>query len=203
MKKITVVLLSIILISIIFLSCEKDEVVEKTNDNQNNIVQLRSGTADVIFYASSFTTDNYLNQQIDKRRIYKIFNKLKIKEVRFSATTKPYITVNGLLMRHYNVNVMFKDTTNHMFTAYTPNTQSSFVLLPYGSSILSNNHSAKFILIESIFPTQNNFIYNIWSDSYISPTMWSIKKNGVDLISNRTLDPLDKSSIVFRPLHSH
>jgi len=190
----------------ITLSCQKEELeIQATKNTVQDTISLdtRSGSADAIFYLGSLTTDNYLNQQIDKKRIYKIFNKIKVREIRFTATTKPIIVVNGISMKHYNVEVLFLDTTTHNFTAYTKSGANSFVFVPSGVNTLSDSHSAKFMQIESTGVMQNSSVYNFWRDSYIVPSVWTIKKDNINTLSTRILDPLDRSSTLFRQNHVH
>lgn len=207
MKKTTIyfILISIILLGIT-LSCQKEDIetpLVKTSVQDTISLDVRSGSADAIFYLGSLTTDNYLNEQVDKKRIYKIFNKIKVRQIRFNATTKPYIVVNGLSMRHYNVEVLFNDGTSHTFTAYTKSGPTTFTFVPSGVNTLSDSHSAKFMQIESTGVMQNSSVYNFWRDSYIVPSVWTIKKDNINTLSTRILDPLDRSSTLFRPNHVH
>lgn len=207
MRKTTIyfILTSILLLGII-ISCQKDDIeIPAIKYTVQDTVSLedRSGSADAIFYLGSLTTDNYLNQQVDKKRIYKIFNKVKVSEIRFTATTKPIIVVNGISMKHYNVEALFTDGTTHVFTAYTKSGPNSFVSTPSGINTLSDSHTAKFIQIESTSVMQTSSVYNFWRDSYITPNVWTIKKDGVNTLSTRILDPIDRSSTIFRPVHLH
>lgn len=192
---------SFIISAITFIGCQKDDIeaieLSVESDSTQNVIP-RTGTADVVFYRTSLTTDNYLIFQFDNKRIYKLFNKAKVKEVRFTATTKPIIVVNGVQMKHYRIEVIFNDFTNHILTAYSKSSSNSFVFIPTGNNLLIGTHSAKFLQFETTGNLLNNNLYNFWLDTFENPNEWVIKKDGNNIISTRTIEPLDKSTNFFR-----
>lgn len=197
--------------SIFIASCEKDEVdvpqtvsvtdtipTQFTTDQQ---VFPRSGGADVIFYRTSLTTDNYLVLQTAGRRIYNIFNKSKVREIKFTATTQPMINVNGVFMKHYRIEVVFTDFTTRTFNAYSKSSSNVFTYTPNGTNQLSDTHTAKFLQIEEVVPSANGYQYNIWRDNTITSKSWTIKKDGITTIATKSLDPINRNSNIFVPVH--
>lgn len=211
MKKFIYFLITIwIILSVSFIGCQKDDIesdIEKVPSIENIVdtsdstqkVSPRTGTADILFFKSSLTTDNYL---ISAVRSYKIFNKAKIKQIQFTATTQPLINVSGTLMRHYRITITFNDLTNDTFNAYSKSAATSFTYIPNGINLLSDSHSAKYLEITQIAGS-NGYTYNFWRDVTISPKTWIIKKDGDLTLATKSIEPIDKNSNLFIPTHVH
>jgi hypothetical protein len=195
--------------SVIFLGCQKDEMESEsaasipqtdisTADTLPHLVS-RTQTLDKIFYRGSLTTDNYL---VSSNRVYEIYNKSKVKEVRFNATGQPSINVAGVVLRHYNVQIVYKDLTTRQFTAFSKSTSTSFTYTPTGSNLLTDTHTAKFLELSQT-NINNGYTYHLWRDVQIAPKSWDIKKDGVTLIATKSIEPIDKNSNIFIPQHIH
>lgn len=200
-------------ISIVFLlvsssffisSCEKDEIdssIQSVDISQNSEQQVskRTQTLDIIFYRGSLTTDNYL---VSSNRVYQIYNKSKVREVRFNASGQSSINVGGVLMRHYNIQIIYTDLTTRQFTAFSKSSSTSFTFTPTGTNLLSDSHTSKFLELSQI-AGGNGYVYHLWRDTQIAPKTWDIKRDGVTLIATKVLDPIDKNSNIFSPPHIH
>jgi hypothetical protein len=196
----------LIFLLLINLKCLKDEVDNagsKSIDIEEQ-TETRSGNGGVIFYRTTLTTDNYLivdNQQIF--RTYNIFNKTKIVNIEFNASGEPDINVNGILLRHYKITFNFIDSTNHEIKAFSKSNGNQFNFVPNGENLLRDQHSAKFIQIENIGRQSSDSTYNFWRDNTINLNMWSIKKDGVNTLSVRPLEPINRSGNIFIPKHEY
>ena len=185
--------------------CQKDEVdpevqkIEVLNNVEDTKVTPRSATLDIIFYRTSLTTDNYL---VGGQRTYQIFNKTKVKEIKFIATTQPPINVAGVTLKHYNIQVIFKDLTTKQFTAFSRSSLNTFTFTPSGNNLLTDTHSAKFIELTQV-GSGNGYVYHFWRDVTIAPKTWSIKKDDGPTISTQVIEPTDKNSNIFSPQHIH
>ena len=185
-------------------SCEKDEIEPSVQNieisqNSDEEVTQRTQTLDIIFYRGSLTTDNYL---VSSNRVYQIYNKSKVKEVAFNATSQPSINVAGVVLRHYNVQIVYTDLTTRQFTAFSKSAAISFTFTPTGTNLLSDSHTSKFLELSQI-AGGNGYVYHLWRDTQIAPKTWDIKKDGVTLIATKVLDPIDKNSNIFSPPHTH
>ena len=192
--------------SLFISSCEKDEIeptptvqsVEISQDSESQLSK-RTQTLDIIFYRGSLTTDNYL---VSSNRVYQIYNKSKVRDVRFNASGQPSINVGGVLMRHYNIQIVYTDLTTRQFTAFSKSAAISFTFTPTGTNLLSDSHTSKFLELSQI-AGGNGYVYHLWRDTQIAPKTWDIKKDGVTLIATKVLDPIDKNSNIFSPPHTH
>lgn len=205
MKNLVSVIISLwILSSVLFLGCQKDtpeptiEQIEISQDGDPK-VSNRTQTLDIIFYRGSFTTDNYL---VAGQRTYLIFNKSKVANVAFSATTQPSINVGGIAMKHYNVKVTFKDQSIMQFTAFSRSTVNTFTITPAGNNLLSDAHSAKYLELTQV-GSGNGYVYHYWRDTQIAPKTWNIRKDGGPIVSTQVIEPIDKNSNIFIPPHVH
>lgn len=211
MKKFIYLLLILwIVLAVGFVGCQKDDVSSdvqsvsdlttvNTQNDSSQIVSPRTGTADIIFYRTSLTTDNFL---VSSNRVYQIYNKSKVKNVSFVATTQPLINVNGVLLRHYRILITYTDLTTRELVAYSKSSASTFTITPTGTNLLSDSHTAKFLEL-SQNSTSNGYLYHFWRDAQIASRTWNIKKDGVTLIATKTIDPLDRNSNIFMPPHVH
>jgi hypothetical protein len=196
----------LILLLLINLKCLKDEIDQsgsKSIDTEQQ-TETRSGNGGVIFYRTTLTTDNYLivdNQQIF--RTYNIFNKSKIVNIEFNASGEPDINVNGILLRHYKITLNFIDSTQHEIKAFSKSNGNQFDFVPNGENLLRDQHTAKFIEIENIGRQSSEPIYNFWRDNTINLNIWSIKKDGINTLAVRPLEPIDRSGNIFIPKHQH
>lgn len=201
---ITSIIFLVISSSLFISSCEKDEIepivqsVEVTQDSEGQ-VSKRTQTLDIIFYRGSFTTDNYL---IGGQRTYLIFNKSKVKDVAFSATSRPSINVAGVTMKHYNVKVTFKDLSIVEFTAFSKTSVNSFTITPTGNNLLTDTHSAKYLELTQV-GSGNGYVYHYWRDTQIAPKTWNIRKDAGTVVSTQVIEPIDKNSNIFMPTHIH
>lgn len=201
-------------------TCTKDEISEKENltesvDSENLSTESelappvnpgnRDGFVDLIFYRTSLTSDNYLlqNSSESRLRIHKIYNKQKIKNIKFQSTGKSDVNVNSILMSHYKIEITYNDNTIESFTAFSKKQTSSFVFVPSGDNLLSSTNDAKFISYEtpgssSIIPNTN--YYNPLRNETYQLFRWTIKKNNT-IVGTRELEPLTKNSKQFMVLH--
>lgn len=209
MKKTFIIVIILILSVLVGLNCQKEEVEVKTVQNEGidttsiEELNLRNG-GDIIFYRTSLTTDNYLiTNNVNIFRTYNIFNKVKIINIEMKASDQGDINVNGVILKHYKVQINFIDSTNYSFTAYSKTNGNQFTFTPYGDNILRDQHTAKFIEIKSSPRSSSEPIYGFWRDQMITPQIWTISKNGTDVMSVRILEPLDKNSNIFRPQTLH
>lgn len=189
--------------SLIFLSCQKDEI-ENNTDNKTTQVTTRSANADIVFFKSSLTTDNYLvadNNTIF--RSYKIFNAAKIDSVEMFASGLPDINSGGVLLKHYKIRVNFSDSTEYYFSGHSKSVGNQFTFTPYGENQLRDLHSAKYIDITVLGRDNSSQLYNLWRDQSFTPLEWEIKKDGSIFITKSILYPLDKTSNIFRPKMMH
>lgn len=205
----------IILLTTIFLtlSCTKDELETSNEINQENtsvpilykneIVTPRSGFVDVIFYRTSLTTDNYLlSQNNNYFRTYNLYNRNRIDSINFVVTGKGLINVAGVLLKHYNITIFYKDKTPPTtFTAFSKSSADKFNYNPINSAfVLSNSNLANVMTFE--IQKSSATRYNYWQDKTVVANFVKISKNGVrcDL---RVLDPLNKDSNIFILPHNH
>lgn len=207
MKKLS--FLSLIFISsLIFYTCQKEEVEPQITPitkeiEEPQIVLPRTGFTDRIFFKSSLTTDNVLlSGQANYLRTYNIYNKTKIDSIRFQSTGRGVISYNGVLLKHYNVTIYFKNTpTPTTFTAFSKTNQDSFKFVPILSNqLLTTTNTSKIVTLE--VQTSGAMRHNIWSGTNVNLRNVKIFKDGV-LMETRVLDPLDKSSNIFILPHSH
>jgi hypothetical protein len=166
--------------SVIFLGCQKDEM---ESESAASIPQTDISTADTLPHLVSRT------QTLDK-------------EVRFNATGQLSINVAGVVLRHYNVQIVYKDLTTRQFTAFSKSTSTSFTYTPTGSNLLTDTHTAKFLELSQT-NINNGYTYHLWRDVQIAPKSWDIKKDGVTLIATKSIEPIDKNSNIFIPQHIH
>ena len=185
--------------------CQKDEVEIKTvtseiiDTTSNSQVSPRTGTVDTIFFRTSLTTDNYL---LNTTRSYQIYNKAKVKEIKFTSTSLPLINVNGVLLRHYDILITFTDLSTKQLTAYSKSNLTSFTFIPVGVNLLRDQHSAKFLEISEA-SSSNGYVYNFWRDITAVSKVWNVRKDGTILVVTKPLDPLDRNSNIFSPPHTH
>ncbi len=199
------IFVSLILLLMLNLKCLKDEIDESAESPQNTeqSTETRSGFKDAIFYRNTLTTDNFLltsNPEIV--RTYLIFNKAKITNANFNATSQGVISYNGILLKHYRIRINYIDSTTYEFTAYSKSTDDNFTFIPNGVNQLSDQHTAKFIEIKHNGQNQTNG-YNLWRDNTPNLYLWEIRKDGINLMGTKLLDPLDKTSNIFIPKHQH
>lgn len=207
MKKIS--LLSLILISsLIFYSCQKEEVQTQITTiskevEEPQIVLPRTGFLDRIFYKTSLTTDNVLlSGQVNYLRTYNIYNKIKIDSIRFQSTGNGIISYNGVLLKHYRITIYFKDgSTPAIFTAFSKTNQDTFKFVPILSNqLLTTTNTSKLVTLE--VQTLGVIRHNIWSGTNVNLRNVKIFKDGI-LMETRILDPLDKNSNIFILPHVH
>lgn len=214
MKKIGIFVL--ILISVILsITCQKDEIdisnssstpdtiTLSSTQNSEEIVTPRSGFVDVIFYRTSLTTDNFLlSQSTNYIRTYNLFNKTKIDSITFVATGKGLINVNRTILKHYDIEIYFKQTRlPHKFTAFSKNDSDKFTLLPTSSTqLLTTNNSANIMKFE--IQKSASVKYNYWDGNTKVYNFVKISKDGVKT-DMRVLDPLSKDNNIFILPHSH
>jgi len=208
---------NIIILSLLFIiftfSCEKDDITpNETNKNElTSEVNLnlrsqtdltsRDGFVDLIFYRGSFTTDNFLlfNTNKSNYRIHKIYNKDKIKNIRFSYSGKPDASITGILMSHYNIDIYYKDGTKESLTAYSKKHLNTFAVIPTGDNLLSSTNTTKFVSYETIGSSSANVnspFYNAFRDETYPLFKWVIKRENV-IVSIKELHPIDKISKQF------
>lgn len=196
---------------IVSVTCSKDEIEEsKTNQDtnapelyKNEVVTPRSGFVDVIFYRTSLTTDNYLiSQNGNLLRSYNLYNKNNIDSITFESTGKGLINAGGVILKHYNISIFFKDKTiPSKFTAFSKSSTDKFTYLPKNSlQLLSSQNLSNIMTFE--IQRSASVKYNYWQDKNVVLNYVKISKNGVktDL---RVLDPLNKDSNIFILPHSH
>lgn len=218
MKKVHFIILLFLILGV-NLTCTKDEIsepeksqitnnlpvsVEDIGNNQTND-GLRDGVGDLIFYRTSLTSDNYLllNNTQTRFRIHKIYNKTKVKEIKFANTGKPDVRVGSTLMGHYKIEISYLDNSVESFTAYSKKSLSTFVFKPTGDNLLSTTNPAKFISYEttgtsSINP--NSIYYNPWRDESYSLYRWTIRKEN-SIVATKEIEPLNKNSRQFMVIH--
>lgn len=214
--------LLVFLLFVVFinLTCTKDDLSEKENLTKKEIIEnvltddglssptnlgTRDGFVDLIFYRTSLTSDNYLlqNSLESRLRVHKIYNKQKIKTIKFQTTGKSDVNIGSVLMSHYKIEITYVDNTIEYFTAFSKKQTSSFVFVPLGDNLLSSTNDAKFISYEtsgssSIIPNSN--YYNPLRNETYQLFRWTIKKNNV-IVATRELEPLTKNSKQFMVLH--
>ena len=161
----------------------------------------KAGETYPIFYRQSLTTDNILKTvTLAAAREHTAYNKDKVAYVRFSPGGKASIGYGSpsVLLRHYAVNIVFKDSTNVAFLAYSKDTLSTFKYYPKGFNILLGNHPAKYVtwtVTKNVKAGINEF-----RGAKINIPMWEIKYDGVTQgIDYRT--PLNSKSNLFQPDH--
>ncbi len=188
---------------LINLNCLKDEIEKSGSQsvNEEQVTELRTGFKDVIFYRTSLTTDNYLlTSTPNVFRTYNIFNKSKIVNINFIATNKGIINANGVVLKHYKIKVNFVDSTKYEFFAFSKSTSNVFTFVPNGDNQLFDQHSAKFVEIKYTGRNQSNG-YNIWRDNTPNLYIWEIRKDGINLMATKAIEPIDKTSNIFIPKH--
>ena len=179
-----------------------------TNDSDSTVINegLRNGTVDLIFYRTSLTSDNYLllNNPQTRLRIHKIYNKSKVKEIKFVSTGIPDARIGTVLMSHYKVEILYFDNSTEAFTAFSKKHLTSFIFKPTGDNLLSSTNSAKFISYETSGPLSVNsssLYYNPLRDEKYSLYVWTIRKEKT-IVATKEIEPINKNSKQFMVLHA-
>ena len=177
------ILLTLAVVSI--LACMKQEEVK-----------VSGGENDVILYRQSLTTDNYLKTvTMSADREYKAFNKDKVAYVRFNKGTKAPVYYANINYKHYDVKVVFKDSTSESFLAYSKDTINAFKLLPKGENLLHTSHQAKVVSwTKSVLSRQS--INEFRGEKKISVQQWMIKFDGRNIMYEYKY-PSDKSTNIW------
>jgi hypothetical protein len=206
MKKI-IFLFLVILSTTISITCSKDEL--ETTDDLNAqslpsaVVESRAATntSSLIFYRSSLTTDNYLVNSAPRTHI--IYNKAKIREIQFTATSVGLANIGGVICKHYKLRIIYTDNTTDSFEAYSKSDVDKFDYVPTTTGLLTPRHTGKKIRIVSTNTlTQSNSYYNFWLDKNTTWIIWNIYKDN-QLVQQRYLESLDKNAAQFLPQHAH
>lgn len=212
-------LLFIFFIIILFnTTCVKDEIVNdekpkienlpsSIDDNAQSNDGLRDGLVDVIFYRTSLTSDNYLlyNKSISRVRTHKIYNKSKVKNIKFTPTGNPDVNVGSVFMKHYNLEITYNDNTTEKFTAYSKKSLNNFTFIPSGENLLSATHPSKFISYETTGESSINpniKYYNVLRDEIYSLYKWTVRKEN-EIIMTKELEPKTKNSKQFTVDHQN
>jgi hypothetical protein len=196
-------LVLLFLFAIANFKCLKEELDGSSTPIAETVTETRSGFTDVIFYRTSLTTDNFLlTNTSGVFRTYNIFNKTKIENIVFKESGQNNINVNGVLLKHYKIQINFKDSTNYEFAAFSKLGANTFTFVPNGENQLSDQHSAKFIEIKYTGRNQLNG-YNFWRDNTPNTYLWEIRKDSTNLVATKLLDPIDRTSNIFSPKHQH
>jgi hypothetical protein len=208
---------SILVFTLVFTSCSKDEISPPTlnftnSETQNSITtsediedfSSRSGLRDNIFFRKSLTVDNWLNVPFTEEfRTHTIFNKRKIQTINFQKTNLGSASINGVLCSHYRIQVVYTDgAPSYVFTAYSKDSLNQFSFNPASSlNLLTSSHTGKVVKLELQRPGLS--IWNWWRDETYLYNLCVVYKDGVEM-GRRYIDPVSKESKLYiLPYHTH
>jgi hypothetical protein len=203
-------------LSLFLAGCQKDEVdvanttqsstlYTNTKDtvNEDKEVSPRNGTADLVLYRGSLSTDNYLRVSATSRvyRTHTAYNKDKVAYLSFRPGTLGRANIGGVLNKHYQIEIKYKDSTTTTFTAFSKDTLDRFKFIPKGNNLFHSSHPSK--KLEWIHSGKTlSTIHELRSLSYSNLNTWNIYADGRFIIQ-KVKDPADKSQVQFSIPHSH
>lgn len=193
---------------ILFLGCLKDEVEQTSSTSapateQDSLqVSNRNGQGDVILYRGSLSTDNYLIVSTTNRvlRTHSVYNKSKVAYLSFRPGTLGLANIGGVLHKHYQVEIKYKDSTSVSLLAFSKDTLDRFKFIPKGTNILSNTHPSKKVDWVSSGKTSST-INEFRNITYTNISTWNIYADGKFVIQ-KIKDPINTSSTQFSIPHS-
>ncbi len=201
----------LIALMLINLKCLKEEIdsskttqVATVIDSTELITADRNGIRDVIFYRTSLTSDNYLlvSSPNNKPRTHVIYNKKKVKNIEFKNTPNGLANINGVLMKHYALKINYTNNTFDTLSAFSKSSSNSFTFTPSGDNMLIDTHLGNKITIESTNRKVGLQIYNFWRNSKTQMDLWNIYIDNT-FVQQRYLEPINKNSTQFTPVHIH
>lgn len=138
MKKIIFfyVILLVAVYSILFLTkCVKDD---EQGENTNIYLEQRASIKLPIFYNSTFTTDNFLQQgQQGYQNIQRVWNKSYVDSITFVRSQNALVNISGVVCGVYRVSVYDADTIVHIGEYLAKNISDSYTLYPQGQNLLT------------------------------------------------------------------
>lgn len=205
-----------LILIVIFLSCykEENEKVTPAPTEKNTIIysedgdngeelSSRTGLRDNVFFRKSLTLDNWLKvPSVEPYRKHLIFNKRKIQSINFQKTGQGSASINGVLVSHYRIQVVYNDgSPNYQFTAFSKDSLNQFTFSPANSlNLLTTTHTGKVITLELQRPGLP--IWNWWRDQTYQYNLCVVSKDGV-IMGQRYIDPIDKNNLLYVPTHVH
>lgn len=205
-----------LILIVIFLSCYKEEnekvtftpaekntIIYSEDGNNEEELSSRTGFRDNVFFRKSLTLDNWLKvPSAEPYRKHLIFNKRKIQSINFQKTGQGSASINGVLVSHYRIQVIYNDgSPNYQFTAFSKDSLNQFTFSPANSlNLLTSTHTGKVITLELQRPGLS--IWNWWRDQTYQYNLCVISKDGVEM-GQRYIDPIDKNSLLYIPPHTH
>ena len=213
-NKFSITTLSLFLLLFIVLGCLKDEEValssapaeetkiENTTDTTSQVLP-RNGQGDLVLYRGTLSTDNYLLVSTANRvfRTHTVYNKDKVAYLSFRPGTLGLASIGGIPVKHYNIEIKYKDSTVATINAFSKDTLNRFRFYPKGPNLLHSSHPAK--KLEWVYANKTTATINEWrGTTYTNLQNWNIYADGT-FIGQKVKDPVDKNSTQFTILHSH
>lgn len=209
MKISKIFITSLVVIFLLYISsCIKDDkndyikpIITTYNNTEvvlEDIPLFRSGDKDIILFRSSLSTDNFLLTPTEPRT-HKVFNKNKVAYIDFSPGTLNTIGIGSDYYSHYNIKVMFNDSTDLSFYAYSKDSIDYFRYYPIGENILRSSHKAKFVTwVQN--PIGSTYTINEFRDNKINAIRWSVYYDSTFIYTDIKY-PTNKNSNWFQPQH--
>ena len=213
-NKFSITTLSLFLLLFIVLGCLKDEVdasssapaeetkIENTTDTTSQVLP-RNGQADLVLYRGTLSTDNYLLVSTANRvfRTHTIYNKDKVAYLSFRPGTLGLANIGGVITKHYNIEIKYKDSTVATINAFSKDTLDRFRFYPKGLNLLHSSHPAK--KLDWVYANKTTANINEWrGTTYTNLQNWNIYADG-KFVAQKVKDPVDKVSTQFLIPHSH
>lgn len=213
-NKFSITTLFLFLLLFIVLGCLKDEEValssspaeetkiENTTDTTSQVLP-RNGQVDLVLYRGTLSTDNYLLVSTANRvfRTHTVYNKDKVAYLSFRPGTLGLANIGGVLSKHYNIEIKYKDSTVATINAFSKDTIDRFRFYPKGANLLHSSHPAK--KLEWVYSNKTTATINEWrGTTFINLQNWNIYADGT-FVAQKVKDPVDKNSTQFIIPHSH
>lgn len=213
-NKFSITTLSLFLLLFIVLGCLKDEEVasssapaeetkiENTTDTTSQVLP-RNGQGDLVLYRGTLSTDNYLLVSTTNRvfRTHTVYNKDKVAYLSFRPGTLGRANIGGVISKHYNIEIKYKDSTVATINAFSKDTLDRFRFYPKGANLLHNSHPAK--KLDWVYANKTTANINEWrGTTYTNLQNWNIYADGT-FVAQKVKDPVDKTSTQFIIPHSH
>jgi len=213
-NKFSITTLSLFLLLFIVLGCLKDEVdasssapaeetkIENTTDTTSQVLP-RNGQGDLLLYRGTLSTDNYLLVSTANRvfRTHTIYNKDKVAYLSFRPGTLGLANIGGVITKHYNIEIKYKDSTVATINAFSKDTLDRFRFYPKGLNLLHSSHPAK--KLDWVYANKTTANINEWrGTTYTNLQNWNIYADG-KFVAQKVKDPVDKVSTQFLIPHSH
>jgi len=103
-------------------------------------------------------------------------------------------------MKHYEITIYYVDNTSEKITAFSRSSSDKFNFFPNIDNSLSDTHPGKKVIIEYSGRNSSTYTYNFWRNTYSYLNMWNIYVDN-KLMQQRSLDPINKNSTQFSPIH--